>query len=80
MSPPAGGHKGRPYIFGVLFPMGCLVALICRGGACPRPRAIRQDKSPAFGCVPDAGDLSVPGGDETNMANYTEYYLSLIHI
>ncbi len=107
MSPPAGGHKGRPYIFGVLFPMGCLVALICRGGACPRPRAaikaaptfsgfrfwwgvlwrlyvgagahtrpqaIRQDRALAFGCVPDAGDLSVPGGDETNMANYTEYY------
>ena len=107
MSPPAGGHKGRPYIFGVPFLMGCLVALICRGGACPRPRAaikaaptfsgfrfwwgvlwrlyvgagahtrpqaIRQDKALAFGCVPDAGDLSVPGGDETNMANYTEYY------
>ena len=87
--------------------MGCLVALICRGGACPRPRAaikaaptfsgfrfwwgvlwrlyvgagahtrqqaIRQDKALAFGCVPDAGDLSVPGGDGTNMANYTEYY------
>ena len=107
MSPPAGGHKGRPYIFGVPFLMGCLVALICRGGACPRPRAaikaaptfsgfrfwwgvlwrlyvgagahtrpqaIRQDRALAFGCVPDAGDLSVPGGDETNMANYTEYY------
>ena len=107
MSPPAGGHKGRPYISGVLFLMGCLVALICRGGACPRPRAaikaaptfsgfrfwwgvlwrlyvgagahtrpqaIRQDKALAFGCVPDAGDLSVPGGDGTNMANYTEYY------
>ena len=107
MSPPAGGHKGRPYIFGVPFLVGCLVALICRGGACPRPRAaikaaptfsgvrfwwgvlwrlyvgagahtrpqaIRQDKALAFGCVPDAGDLSVPGGDGTNMANYTEYY------
>ena len=107
MSPPAGGHKGRPYIFGVPFLMGCLVALICRGGACPRPRAaikaaptfsgfrfwwgvlwrlyvgagahtrpqaIRQDKALAFGCVPDAGDLPVPGGDGTNMANYTEYY------
>ena len=107
MSPPAGGHKGRPYIFGVPFSMGCLVALICRGGACPRPRAaikaaptfsgfrfwwgvswrlyvgagahtrpraIRQDKALAFGCVPDAGDLPVPGGDGTNMANYTEYY------
>ena len=74
MSPPAGGHKGRPYIFGVPFLMGCLVALICRGGACPRPQAIRQDKALAFGCVPDAGDLSVPGGDGTNMANYTEYY------
>ena len=54
--------------------MGCLVALICRGGACPRPQAIRQDKALAFGCVPDAGDFSVPGGDGTNMANYTEYY------
>ena len=87
--------------------MGCLVALICRGGACPRPRAaikaaptfsgfrfwwgvlwrlyvgagartrpqaIRQDRALAFGCVPDAGDLPVPGGDGTNMANYTEYY------
>ena len=107
MSPPAGGHKGRPYIFGVPFLMGCLVALICRGGACPRPRAaikaaptfsgfrfwwgvlwrlyvgagahtrpqaIRQDRALAFGCVPDAGDLPVPGGDGTNMANYTEYY------
>ena len=28
----AGGHKGRPHISGVLFPMGCLVALICRAG------------------------------------------------
>ena len=43
-------------------------------GAHTRPQAIRQDKALAFGCVPDAGDLPVPGGDETNMANYTEYY------
>ena len=43
-------------------------------GAHTRPQAIRQDKALAFGCVPDAGDLSVPGGDGTNMANYTEYY------
>lgn len=43
-------------------------------GAHTRPRAIRQDKALAFGCVPDAGDFSVPGGDGTNMANYTEYY------
>ena len=42
MTPPAGGHKGRPYISGVLFPMGCLVALICRGGACPRPPAAKK--------------------------------------
>ena len=37
-TPPAGGHKGRPYIFGVPFLMGCLVALVCRGG-CPHPPA-----------------------------------------
>ena len=43
-------------------------------GAHTRPQAIRQDKALAFGCVPDAGDFSVPGGDGTNMANYTEYY------
>ncbi len=71
---PAGGHKGRPYISGFRFWWGVSWRLYVGAGAHTRPRAIRQDKALAFGCVPDAGDLSVPGGDGTNMANYTEYY------
>ena len=38
MSPPAGDHKGRPYISGVPLPEGYLAALGRRGG-CPHPPA-----------------------------------------
>ena len=71
---PRAAIKAAPTFSGFRFWWGVSWRLYVGAGAHTRPRAIRQDKAPAFGCVPDAGDLSVPGGDETNMANYTEYY------
>ena len=66
--------KAAPTFSGFRFWWGVLWRLYVGAGAHTRPQAIRQDRALAFGCVPDAGDLPVPGGDGTNMANYTEYY------
>ena len=71
---PRAAIKAAPTFSGFRFWWGVSWRLYVGAGAHTRPRAIRQDKALAFGCVPDAGDLSVPGGDGTNMANYTEYY------
>ena len=72
MSPPAGGHKSRPYFRGSV-PGGLSCGLDVGAGAHTRPQGVRQKESPASGGTPGVGDSHIPEGG-IFMANYTEHY------